>query len=98
MGNVVTELPTLMDIIPKIGNYPNHPLFAIGGNLINKCILVVDCDHVFGESTKHGMIPADLILSNARMYTVDPAQPWAEALAISGERILAVRPAAEVTA
>lgn len=28
---------------------------------------------------------ADLILSNARIYTVDPAQPWAEALAVADQ-------------
>ncbi len=33
---------------------------------------------------------ADLILTNGRVYTLDEAQPWAEAVAIQGERILAV--------
>ena len=33
---------------------------------------------------------ADLILSNGRIYTLDSGQPWAEALAVAGERILAV--------
>ncbi len=33
---------------------------------------------------------ADLILSNARIYTLDPALPWAEAIAIDGNRITAV--------
>lgn len=33
---------------------------------------------------------ADLILVNGRVYTVDEARPWAEALAIGGDRILAV--------
>jgi len=33
---------------------------------------------------------ADLILTNGRVYTLDEAQPWAEAVAIRGERILAV--------
>lgn len=31
--------------------------------------------------------PADLLIRNARVYTVDAAQPWAEAVAIRGERI-----------
>ena len=34
--------------------------------------------------------PADLILFNARVYTVDAARPWAEAVAIRGSRIVAV--------
>jgi predicted amidohydrolase YtcJ len=33
---------------------------------------------------------ADTVILNARIYTVNPQQPWAEALAISGEKILAV--------
>lgn len=33
---------------------------------------------------------ADLIITNARVWTVDPAQPQAEAVAILGERIVAV--------
>lgn len=33
---------------------------------------------------------ADLILLNGRLYTVNPHQPWAEAAAIRGERIVAV--------
>jgi predicted amidohydrolase YtcJ len=33
---------------------------------------------------------ADLILENARIWTGDDANPWAEALAVRGERLLAV--------
>ncbi|MET0336569.1 MAG: amidohydrolase, partial [Caulobacter sp.] len=33
---------------------------------------------------------ADLVLTNARIYTVDDKQPWAEAVAIGGGKILAV--------
>ena len=33
---------------------------------------------------------ADLILLNGIIWTVNPGQPWAEAVAISGEKILAV--------
>ena len=34
--------------------------------------------------------PADLLLVNGRVYTLDPARPWAEAVAIRGDRIVAV--------
>ena len=34
--------------------------------------------------------PADLILVNGRVYTVDAARPWAEAVAIRGSRIVAI--------
>ncbi len=33
---------------------------------------------------------ADTIVTHARVYTVDPARPWAEAIAIRGDRIVAV--------
>lgn len=34
--------------------------------------------------------PASVIVTHARIYTVDRAQPWAEALAISGDTLVAV--------
>ncbi len=40
--------------------------------------------------------PADLILSAGRVYTMDEAMPWAEAVAIRGGRIAAVGSDAEV--
>jgi len=39
---------------------------------------------------------ADLILTNARIYTVETGQPWAEAVAIKDGKILAVGSAAEI--
>ncbi len=39
---------------------------------------------------------ADLVLYNGKVFTADPGQPWAEAVAIRGERILAVGEDAEV--
>ncbi len=41
---------------------------------------------------------ADLIVTNARIWTVDKAHPQVEALAVMGERIVAVGSAAEVDA
>ena len=41
---------------------------------------------------------ADTVLVNARIYTVDAKQPWAEALAIRGDKLLAVGSAREITA
>ncbi len=40
--------------------------------------------------------PADLVLLNARVWTAEKGQPWAEAVAIRGERIVRVGTAAEV--
>lgn len=44
------------------------------------------------------MTTADLIVTNARVLTMDPACPRAEAVAIAGERILAVGSAAQIAA
>ena len=40
----------------------------------------------------------DLLLTNARVYTVDPAQPWAEAVAVRDGRIVAAGRAADLDA
>jgi len=42
--------------------------------------------------------PADLILTNAEIFTLDPERPWAEAIAIADGRILAVGDAAAIAA
>ena len=39
---------------------------------------------------------ADIILTNAKVYTVDPSNPWAEAVAVQGNRIVAVGSAEDV--
>jgi predicted amidohydrolase YtcJ/enterochelin esterase-like enzyme len=39
---------------------------------------------------------ADLVLLNGRVYTVDTARPWAEAVAVRGDRIVLVGSSAEV--
>ncbi|HEV3206304.1 MAG TPA: amidohydrolase [Terriglobales bacterium] len=41
---------------------------------------------------------ADTVIVNARIYTVNLRQPWAEALAIQGDKILAVGSAKEIAA
>jgi predicted amidohydrolase YtcJ len=43
-------------------------------------------------------ITADTVIVNARIYTVNARQPWAEALAIGGDKILAVGSAKEIAA
>jgi hypothetical protein len=40
--------------------------------------------------------PADLILINGRVFTVEAGRPWAEAVAVTGERIAAVGTTAEI--
>jgi len=41
---------------------------------------------------------ADLIVSGGRIWTGDPDKPWAEAIAIAGDRILAVGSSTEIAA
>ncbi len=43
-----------------------------------------------GVAARSKRPPADIIITNARIYTVNPGQPWAEAVAIQDGRILAV--------
>jgi predicted amidohydrolase YtcJ len=47
--------------------------------------------------TREGHQP-DLILNNGQVFTADPSQPYADAIAIRGERILAVGTSAEIAA
>ena len=41
---------------------------------------------------------ADVVIINARVYTMNPKQAWAEAIAVRGDEILAVGNAKDVEA
>lgn len=45
---------------------------------------------VGGCAPRHEGPPADLVILNAKVFTVDPERPWAEAVAARGEFIVAV--------
>ncbi|HEX8817914.1 MAG TPA: amidohydrolase, partial [Terriglobales bacterium] len=62
-----------------------------------KWIAVLLCC-VFAGAVAQSRPTADLIITNAKIWTVDPAQPVAEAVAVRGERILAVGSAADIDA
>lgn len=49
-----------------------------------------------GLAAQQAAPAADLVLVNGRIYTVDAARPWVEAVAIRGDRIAAVGTAAEI--
>jgi hypothetical protein len=51
-----------------------------------------------GMQTGASQERADILLTNGRIYTVDAARPWAEAVAIRGSRIAAVGTGAELGA
>ena len=55
-------------------------------------VILLSCLGVFGQIKAFGQTKpaADLIIKNALIWTVDPSQPDAQAVAILGERIVAV--------
>ena len=66
------------------------PLVAT--SLVLLCVALVSIS-AFGASAHAASVsadPADVIVTNARIYTVNPEQKWAEAIAIRGDKILAV--------
>jgi len=68
---------------------------AIDGSvLLIPLLLLATASALAGE----GRGRADLVVTNARVWTGDPAQPEAEALAVLGERIVAVGASAEIAA
>ena len=54
--------------------------------------------HAPGDARQPTVPVAQTVLVNGRVYTLDPAKPWTEAIAIAGDRILAVGSNAEVRA
>jgi predicted amidohydrolase YtcJ len=55
-------------------------------------LLAAVANPVAAESSQ----PADVILVNARIYTVNPQQAWADAIAVQGDKILAVGERAKI--
>ena len=53
---------------------------------------------LMGVSAFAGEIPASFVLTNGRVYTVNAEQPWAEAIAIRDDRIVAVGSDEEIAA
>lgn len=68
----------------------------MGGTLILRCLMVILLTSAWASSQARPA--ADLILTNAHIYTVDANRPQAEALAVIGERIVAVGSSAEIDA
>ncbi len=62
---------------------PQLPKFRV---LVVLLLLAACLPSAFAQSSDK----ADVILTHARIYTVNAKQPWAEALAIRGEKIIAV--------
>jgi hypothetical protein len=78
---------------------------AWGVVLGTACLVFAGCDaqapgedaaSSVGHTASAPTDAADLIVTGARIWTGDPESPWAEALAVEGERILAVGTRAEI--
>jgi predicted amidohydrolase YtcJ len=52
-------------------------------------ILISSCSGNNKENTNH-QIQADRVFTNGKIYTVNEAQPWAEAVAVKGDKIIFV--------
>lgn len=76
--------------IDRSSSVPRRPAFP-GASLATVLLLsVVACGAVPEPEPVPAPAPADMLLSNARVYTMEAATPWAEAVAIRGGRIVAV--------
>jgi predicted amidohydrolase YtcJ len=54
-------------------------------------LLIIACLAAFADCQKAEKVePADLVVKNARVFTVDKDSPWAEAIAFKGEWVVAV--------
>lgn len=65
---------------------------------IEALLLLVAAGVMLGQEQDQNRPAADLIITNAKVYTVDKQQPRAEAVAVLGERITAVGSASAIDA
>src|SRR4030042_3743700 len=62
-----------------------------------RCLLfLLVCSLALMNCVRSGVEMADLVLVNGSVWTVNPAQPWAEAVAIDGDRISRVGRTADI--
>ena len=65
------------------------------------CVLVLialSSAYLIAEPSRASIVPADLVVTNARIWTVNSIQPEAQALAVHRDRILAIGREADVRA
>ena len=64
---------------------------SISLRLLLQTLLMLLCAYSLSNA-QGGLIvePADIIVIHGRVYTENPAQPWAQAVAIRGSKIVAV--------
>jgi len=71
---------------------------ARGLGLRQQCRLCAAAVMVLAAIFSAAEQPADIVLTHARIYTVNPKQAWAEALAVRGGKIVAVGTESEISA
>jgi predicted amidohydrolase YtcJ len=73
-------------------NDANKGGFIMGKSLMYVCFFAIITGLLTapGCQTEEPVAPADLVLTNGTVYTVNPEQPFAEALAVTGKTITAV--------
>jgi predicted amidohydrolase YtcJ len=79
----------------------NSGKFPIKPRLLLFCVLAFFCvlPDVWAQAPASTIdAAADTVILNARIYTVNVRQPWAEALAIRGDKLLAVGSAHDIAA
>jgi hypothetical protein len=76
------------------------PGFPVSFRLLAAVLLVVGALTLGASAQRRrdSLPPATLILTNARIWTAEPRKEWAEAVAIRGNRILAVGSVSEISA
>jgi predicted amidohydrolase YtcJ len=90
--------PFLSNILGKIEMHRTKAIIKILLDiiLVSLFLLIVAGCAQFDSSSQAESF-ADTILTNGRVYTVDDEKPWAESIAIRGDRIVAVGSNAEVS-
>ena len=63
---------------------------------MNRIVLIIFISVLLPLAVHGHQAPADLILLNGKVFTADSVKPFAEAVAIRGERIIAVGTSAEI--
>ena len=65
---------------------------------VSRCLAAALACLGFALAGCAGPVAPDLVITHARVFTNDPARPWAEAVAMKGERVVAVGTTTEALA
>ena len=74
----------------------SRDVVLLSGLFAALCLVVSSCAPKGRGAPREGDVT--LTVTNARIWTGDPSRPWAEALAVAGERIVAVGSVPQIVA